>query len=127
MNKKTWIILGIGLAVGVVLCLCLLPSLVGGGRKSEAIACVEFSNIVCHTHSYGSEVTGVVTNTCTETLYYVKVLASVFDSSNNLLETDEEYVENLSPNEQMDFEALFRSTNAQVDSCGARAEEASFR
>lgn len=122
-NKQgifVWIVLGL---LGFI-CVCGMV-LLSSSNSSNEKGCVKIDVFYCNAGSYSSEVKGTVTNACNYKLRYVKVISEVYSKDGKLLDSDPEYIDNLSPSEIKNFESPLTNPNGQVTNCKAHVEEAS--
>jgi len=120
-NKNA--VIGVSVAVIIFCSFCVIANLLSSNRANEK-GCARIEIFYCGVNSYGGDVKGTVTNTCNYNLRYVKVVSEIYSSNGELLDSDPEYIENLSPAETKNFESPFSSPSKQVDKCEAHAEEA---
>ena len=116
MNKK--------IAIAVLLCVLFLAILacISGGGGTDVKACVDITVTSCDLDQYGGYVHGTVTNKCDTKISAVKIVAKVFSADGLLLSSDEEYVENLQPNEQKTFKAIMDKPASKGKTCTAEVE-----
>src|SRR5574341_1209004 len=91
-----------------ILFLAILACISGGGGKNVK-ACVDIMVTSCDLDQYGGYVHGTVINKCGTKVNAVKIVSEVFSVNGLLLASDDEYVENLAPNEQKTFKAIMDS------------------
>lgn len=116
MNKK--------IVVPVLLCALFLAILacVSGGGGTDVTACVDITVTSCDLDQYGGYVHGTVTNKCDTKINMVKIVAEVYSADGLLLSSDEEYVENLEPDEQKTFKAIMDTPASKGKICKAKVE-----
>lgn len=110
--------------IPLVLCVLFLTALacISGGGGTNVKACVDITVTSCDLDQYGGYVHGIVTNKCDTKVNAVKIVAEVFSADGLLLSSDDEYVENLAPNEQKTFKAIMDSPASQGKTCKAKID-----
>lgn len=116
-----YLILGIA---GVCLFVFILTQCLGGGSGGgvDIKNCVDITVTSCDLDKYGGYVHGSVKNICDTKITAIKIVAKVFSADGLLLSSDEEYVENLQPNEQLTFKAIMDQPASQGKTCSAEVE-----
>jgi hypothetical protein len=116
MNKKIIIP-----ALFCILFITILACISGGGGE-DVKACVDITVTSCDLDQYGGYVYGTVKNICDTKLTAIKIIAKVFSADGTLLSSDEEYVENLQPDEQKTFKAIMDRPASEGKTCTAEVE-----
>jgi hypothetical protein len=125
MKKRIALIIIV--SVIVIFVFLLVKLLRGSDEISEHVAspaasCVKVTVDVC-----SKDLEGTVTNYCTQTVSYVKAWVIAYDSSGEVLDRVEEYVEDIDPEESKDFRAVIIESGKKISNCKVEIEEASYQ
>ncbi|KAF0108648.1 MAG: hypothetical protein FD146_534 [Anaerolineaceae bacterium] len=131
-KKKSllWLYLLLGI-IGVCVAVYFIANLSGGGGGGgggivQPEDCAIITYVKCQDAYSGVDVVGTVTNACSAELRYVKIVSEVYNAQGILIESDIEWIQNLTYQEQATFESPMRSSSSEVKSCKARVEDADY-